>query len=1409
MNEKQLQAEVLKTQEMIDAKKENEKQVAERIQKHQEAMKKLKAQFFEEEKQSGLNKIDESINQLKQTATNVYGEKFDIETKALQATIQKPTNKPTPSPEKKEKPNPTPPEEEKNFFEKGIDEIKKDYNEGKWGKLALKGIGAYAIYRGVKAIRSRWKELVNKKNNKTEKTDDSPRYKKLRDNIKRPLGIGLWGLTLFSQRDNLKDRRKSLRNKDGPKTTKPETITNPEQQKEQLEKSKHKKEYAVIGKNIVQYHAALNPDYKANTLSPLNPKLPGVTPMLLDGMYNNIEEITSPWSMHSEKRKKRREHFNDLIAKKSSDALWFIQGEVLEAIGITQEHISGKELTEEGREIVDKNKDKLRALQSQWFMDTKIYLHHIEWQLAYQLTKKALEKQNKPTTPDDIEDALEDDDFQEKYIEKELHTILSGHHLFDLPKIIEAYQLSSEPNPEIQKEVTRINEEKEDLVDDTFDEIEGSDDILDKKSELLAICEWAIEMTKDEDLRENTNLRLTDVIGQSFGTDGAIQDRVNESLGANYRRDAFGAEIQKIQTKITNGSATMKDIQNLEELIDSMYQFKQTVEIGGKTMIETEQKDGSVIVNITEWWETLFQRTIKQFQWDWLDIAQWSAVIALSGYVVTHRVKTLKLAGKLVANIVSVAYAPLWSAINRAVENRVRRYYYRKSQTPVIRKWQFMKYGKSPDTLVEAFKNGRISLEDAAKIAEIKSQKKAWIEAPRKRKRKDTKFFDATNTANNKKQLIQKAFEYKGKDFDLIEKYVDEKTRRELLFKHKNDLGSVEDLMKQYDDLIEGATWSLSEKQKILLQKIISKNKIPLERMKQIINEDFIKSFHLEWLDEKQLQSLARKLPSLLKKRGSIGKIAKHITKMRLRWLDTQDIKALRSELSTMITKYESDLRAFTGTPEQRETMEQVLEELRRIENMTDEEVKMLLKEGFWAKTCAKWKKILWPLTSRWARIGGKIGAVLKSPVAKTVGKVLGAAATVADIGLSAYDLYNALDDKELATINPTKHELEVEKATLWFIAGVAGTGLMFVPWAWWVVAGWLAAFQFGKEAYYDTMEKYSTNLAEFTRQTKPKISNHIISILSGRSWYDKGRKESFAEWLSSKDLDYMGGLVTDDAIEWWLRVDEFEHLTLEQQFAVQFHLAPTSRQQEMFAWFQEQNITFSEYKKQTENIFHTMVEVPATMRYEEIKKQIGTTTIQEQQTSRADVATSPLILLGPIGIGIAAYNKYNQKEASSAQVLDLKKLYDIISTGKHKTHEWLMKILNGGEYLESHEKKKQTLPWVYHALRRVATDVFGAHIPYTKEAITNYFPEWAEDDTGFYFTDDGKIGISNERESDEEFDLNNIHSAQRQAIITEIEEAVKENDLITINTSSGETELNQSIWYQILYIFKKTKPTI
>lgn len=140
----------------------------------------------------------------------------------------------------------------------------------------------------------------------------------------------------FSQWDNIKKWRKKYIEGDNTPSTDNETIANPEKQKEQRDSLniQHQEKYTKLANSILTYHTSLNPSYTTKELCPNHPDLAGITPMLLDGMYDNIADITSSDSLFTEKWKARREAFNTYVDQKKNDILAMFTPDFLKGTGL-------------------------------------------------------------------------------------------------------------------------------------------------------------------------------------------------------------------------------------------------------------------------------------------------------------------------------------------------------------------------------------------------------------------------------------------------------------------------------------------------------------------------------------------------------------------------------------------------------------------------------------------------------------------------------------------------------------------------------------------------------------------------------------------------------------------------------------------------------------------------------------------------------------------------------------------------------------------------------------------------------------------------------------------------------------------------------------------------------------------
>jgi hypothetical protein len=128
--------------------------------------------------------------------------------------------------------------------------------------------------------------------------------------------------------------------------------------------------------------------YDADRYNPLDADNPGAVPMMLDGMYDSqVGSILDDASMSSDKRKKRRQTFNEKIGgyvSAKSDALLqqFTPAFLVKTFGIEQKQITNVSISQTAWDVIqakrNSKKDIIRYKQMHGYVQTKNYLHHIE-----------------------------------------------------------------------------------------------------------------------------------------------------------------------------------------------------------------------------------------------------------------------------------------------------------------------------------------------------------------------------------------------------------------------------------------------------------------------------------------------------------------------------------------------------------------------------------------------------------------------------------------------------------------------------------------------------------------------------------------------------------------------------------------------------------------------------------------------------------------------------------------------------------------------------------------------------------------------------------------------------------------------------------------------------------------------
>jgi hypothetical protein len=166
-----------------------------------------------------------------------------------------------------------------------------------------------------------------------------------------------------------------------------------------------------------------------------------------------------------------------------------------------------------------------------------------------------------------------------QYIDPQMDKLFYRSSLQTLNQTIDTYNISSTIDTSSRQLIESIREQKDDVVGDTFDHIYTNADIPAAKTALTGVCGEVIALAQDDELREEVEHSFYEVFTQLIGTHSAIEERVKENLGASMVLDQYITTIQTLQTKITNGTATIDDVRELERVIDHFFQFKADIQL--------------------------------------------------------------------------------------------------------------------------------------------------------------------------------------------------------------------------------------------------------------------------------------------------------------------------------------------------------------------------------------------------------------------------------------------------------------------------------------------------------------------------------------------------------------------------------------------------------------------------------------------------------------------------------------------------------------------------------------------------------------------------------------------------------------------------------------------------------------
>ncbi len=818
---------------------------------------------FEEEKQQEFTALQDRIYILMAAKDELQALNQEIAT-----TSTNQTTSPSPTP---------PPAKEKSSFWDFGKLFSKEERSDATGKNLWR-IGAWLGI--VWAAKRLWGKVSGSSEKKSESSE--PWFiKRTLKKIGKRVMYGVWWLVVFSQRDNIRDLWRWLLGKENM-TTDNAAITNKEKQTKQREKldSKAKNNFTFLWEWIIDYHSSINPDFEKTQFSVHHQNKPWITPMLLDGLYKNIGDIHSVGSFTDEKRRERRERFNStlwsLIGQKKKEVLNYLTPDQLKwFFGLNDTDITENWLSAQWWELVTQHresaKDKLWYQQTQWFLQTKVYLSHVEGELAYQITKKALEDQNKTADKASILEALDDDVFQKEFVEDQMDKDFYDIWLWELGGLLQSkYSIDNSADTETIALVQEVLDAKEELMGDTFDTIVKPEDISQNKEALLVICTGALGVTKNKELREETNLWFSDVFWQLFSSEDALEDRIKDNLWGNILLDRYATEITALQTKIETGEATVEDIRSLEKVVQQLYQFQIDLKTGHNMSIDIKKRDGGeIVVNILEAWETLVEWTFREHNgvrdyaltWAWLGIL---------GYTITHPRRVTWFTIKWVWRWLSHGVWITGSLAESVLRNKIRRMNYRMSSTPWLRRINFMRFRKNPEAMYEAFKRWYISLNDAATIS-ARYAKNTWWNRWRKQKRVDSPLSDVV--ANNRSLFLKDVFTEKWTKIKLLNKHIDHKAWRELFFNRwmtGQRFLDIQNTLKSYDKLL--SKWSLTPQSRKILETLVQTRKVWLSQLTSIIrSENITKLNALGQLDPKK----TTKFIKALAKHGSVEKAQK------------------------------------------------------------------------------------------------------------------------------------------------------------------------------------------------------------------------------------------------------------------------------------------------------------------------------------------------------------------------------------------------------------------------------------------------------------------------------------------------------------------------------------------------------
>ncbi len=538
---------------------------------------------------------------------------------------------------------------------------------------------------------------------------------------------------------------------------------------------------------------------------------------------------------------------------------------------------SGSGASEE--ELAKLDKEDVRKYQAyRKMLKVQVFLHQKEKVLIRRLVAEKLGIMDYATASDTkkaaydekIDDAMDDDNIMDA-VETKMKTVYYGQKITWVMTVFAKYGISNEEMvPDTEESLKEVDQDKNDLIGDTFDRATSSENINNDtslKSDLITVCDDFDTKINNEDNQlldfDNFFIGLGDAWLNMEAWD---KQEVLKEIWYTEKIGEYNAKILAIKEKINNGTATKKDIDDLKKTIEDYYMFKKDILLWISFVHEADDKNSGLARTLLYIWGKLLaaiERVYDAAWWGiiWFTVA-WIATIwtlyvtgmAIKGwfkYTATKWLNWLSWIPKDPGSLV------LW-------RRQFRRLRFGQNETMKWIRRQSYKWDRWCKLFEDDFKAWKIKLAEAQQIIDINGKG-----------RSDTKSVDELLSLG---WYVQKWDTIS--DIKIINSYFDKNKNFRLGIKDRGIRQKVIAWVKEYDVKLTALTSAWETKKAQLLEDVFSYARFKKwDELSGIVKH--IDAIDINDLDDVQIKSLAKKLGRRITAKSTAADIAKNIDEVK------------------------------------------------------------------------------------------------------------------------------------------------------------------------------------------------------------------------------------------------------------------------------------------------------------------------------------------------------------------------------------------------------------------------------------------------------------------------------------------------------------------------------------------------